>query len=178
MNYLKNAEHIEELLPLVAIRFFLYRETADQHCLRAEKMLKEINLSSLFPILKNSYGRSITKKISSASLVESVSSSPSFNLNTSLINLPSFNAIKEQLETIMYEFQEAEANYTKAALYANADHCSRKAQLIAVQLYYLNKFKCNESMAGSFSVSIVINLDSNQVKDFINQCNNYFEVKE
>ncbi|OTF82470.1 hypothetical protein BLA29_010210 [Euroglyphus maynei] len=31
LNYLKNAEHIDELLPLVAIRFFLHREMADQH---------------------------------------------------------------------------------------------------------------------------------------------------
>lgn len=47
LNYLKNAEHIDELLPLVAIRFFLHREMADQHRNRAEKLLMETNFNNL-----------------------------------------------------------------------------------------------------------------------------------
>ncbi|KAH7639821.1 spatacsin-like protein [Dermatophagoides farinae] len=189
LNYLKNAEHIDELLPLVAIRFFLHREMADQHRNRAEKLLMETNFNNLHTSSSSSSSslktampiRSLTKKVSSTnSLSEMISTSPSlptFKLTPSLLNMNNSNALKEQLEAIMFEFQEAEINYTKASSLANADYCSWRAQLIALQLYHFNKSKFTALHTDiSTTVPILINLDMNRVRDFINQCNHYYEA--
>lgn len=186
LNYLKTAKNLNELLPLVAIRFFLFRETADYHKAKAERILNDITLqySSTSQTNTNSkqlnLSSSFKKRVSSSiSLSELGSNSPNSSVQPAIVNQSAINTLREQLETAMYEFQEAECNFTKASSHNNADYCNRKAQLVALQIAYLNKSKTNEqstNLAQPQTFSFILNLDQNQLREFIYYCSQYYEV--
>lgn len=121
LEYLKGDN---EVYPLVALRFCLFREIAENHESSARKALNDLNIS-----------KSANK-----------------------------NAIKEKLEEIMYEFIFAEENYSKASCHTHAEWCAKWAQLVALQINYLN---------GNI---VVINLKSDEVLRFIESCASFYEV--
>ena len=191
---------MDELLPLVAIRFFLYRETADYHRHRAEQLLKELcaqqSINNNTSMLTQSYSfgkfsispampTANNKRVSSNSLTEFSSHSPTSALFPTLGNV-GLGSLRDQLETIMYEFQEAEANYTKASSHTNADYCSRKSQLVALQIAHINRSTPSDStlanpgsatnISAQTTIPLILSMDSSQVREFIHQCNHFYEV--
>lgn len=186
LNYLKTAENLEELLPLVAIRFFLFRETADYHRTRAEKLLAEvINQYSCAvqvgstPAVKFNISVNLSsslKRMSSSSLVDFASNSP---VSSTTFSHGWVLVMRDHLEAIMYEFQEAECNYTKASSHTNADQCSRKAQLVALQIGYLDRSKPSESSQPTqpnITFAFILCFDQSQLREFIYSCTNFYEV--
>ncbi|KAI2807893.1 hypothetical protein BLOT_005833 [Blomia tropicalis] len=184
LNYLKLTDKVDELLPLVAIRFFLYRETADYHRVRAERLHNEICFNHLpstanQPSLVQSYSNKFSNSPNlSRQRLENASNSPSNSLSISNnLNVASnLVSIRDNMETMMYEYQEAESNYTKASSHTNANLCSNKAQLIALQIAYINRSLTTSETNSSPTISWIIQMDSNQVRDFISQCTCFFEA--
>lgn len=195
---------VDELLPLVAIRFFLFRETADYHRSRAQRLLSEISArevavpmssvsllttSQSFAKFSSSPGLpSILKPRSLNSLGEISSNSPSWSAVHASQVTTSLASMRDKLSTLMYEFQEADSNYTKASSHTNADYCSRKAQLVALQISYINRVTSAEAtgssstaissltVASQTAVPFIMNMEPSQAREFIYQCSHFFEV--
>ncbi len=262
LNYLKTTNKaLEELLPLVAIRFFLFRETADYHRARAERLLAEIVLRETAPgnNAANSStfaSSSLTQSHSSAKFSALLAAASAVTPSTTpthtavsaarpVVNRVSLNSLadyhhsgspsstptsssffqsmmmgggsaaaaaaaaantstlrdaatRQQLERLMYEYQEAEANYTKASSHTNADHCGRRAQLVALQIALISRASSGSTLpdpvttasgltltaisastsSNTTSIPFIINLEGGQVREFINQCGSFFEVSD
>lgn len=176
---------MDELLPLVAIRFFLYRETADYHRSKAEQLMNQLIQQQLPPSnnllnVKSPTSSSVPKRESFGSSELNVSKQTTLYL---FLSYHSIQSIVDQLTVIMYEFQEANSNYSKASSHQNAEHCSRKAQLVALQIVYMkqaqtlatNELTANSKQASVF-VQFIINLDRVKVQEFVVQCRKYYEA--
>lgn len=199
LNYIKNSEgSVGELLPLVAIRFFLFRETADYHRVRAEQLLSKFYHQN-FQLLMSSAAAtantstrltpsssyvSIPKRVS---LISQVEGSPKFSCLSTFVNSSRLSSMTEQLMSIMYEYQEAELNYQKASSYSNADYCSRRAQLVSLQVSYLNQSRNSMHTADALSssatsggstsiIQLVLNLEPNKVREFVLSCPKFYEA--
>ena len=245
----------------MAIRFFLFRETADYHRARAERLLAEIVLRETAPgnNAANSStfaSSSLTQSHSSAKFSALLAAASAVTPSTTpthtavsaarpVVNRVSLNSLadyhhsgspsstptsssffqsmmmgggsaaaaaaaaststlrdaatRQQLERLMYEYQEAEANYTKASSHTNADHCGRRAQLVALQIALINRVANSSSTlpdpvttasgltltaisasssSNTTSIPFILNFDVGQVREFINQCPSFFEVSD
>ncbi|XP_054159644.1 spatacsin-like [Oppia nitens] len=121
LDYLKGDK---EVFPLVALRFCLFREIAENHEMSAKKQFNQ---------LKHKLGT----------------------------NLLSYG---DQLETIMYELIDAHECFSKAGCHSQADSCGKLAQLISLQIHYLP------------NNVLLVNMNSEQISQFIENSNNFFEA--